>query len=266
MADQNIVTNIVATADFSSLITDINKATTSLANLQQQLNTSNKTLAVQAAKISSTFAETLRSTGQFSTHFVSLSSDVDRFGKNLDGGKLKLKQYFQTFQEHTKTSGGLIRQLAQQQVAMQNAILQPLGKNAQGLMQFNVQVPQGLDTIKNKTAIARQELQILNKVVQDGGVQLINWGKNTQWAGRQLTVGLTLPLAAFGKAAADAFKLADQELVRLTKVYGGLSQTSTAELSQVRKQVSQTERRGPRCAGDHRKLRADERREGRRRP
>lgn len=240
MADQNIVTNIVATADFSSLITDINRATTSLANLQQQLNTSNKTLAVQAAKISSTFAETLRSTGQFSTHFVSLSSDVDRFGKNLDGGKLKLKQYFQTFQEHTKTSGGLIRQLAQQQVAMQNAILQPLGKNAQGLMQFNVQVPQGLDTIKNKTAIARQELQILNKVVQDGGVQLINWGKNTQWAGRQLTVGLTLPLAAFGKAAADAFAQADAELVRLTKVYGGLAQTSARELGQVRTDVSNT--------------------------
>ena len=40
-----------------------------------------------------TFAETLRSTGQFSTHFVSLTSDVEKFGKNLDGGKLKLRQY-----------------------------------------------------------------------------------------------------------------------------------------------------------------------------
>ena len=39
---------------------------------------------------------------------------------------------------------------------------------------------------------------------------MINWGKNTQWAGRQLTVGLTVPLAAFGKAAADA--LADTDL------------------------------------------------------
>jgi TP901 family phage tail tape measure protein len=155
---------------------------------------------------------------------------------------MKLKQYFQTFNQHTKTQGGLIRDLAKQQVALQNAIIQPMGKNAQGLMQYSVHIPQGLDAIKNKTAIARQELQIMNKVVQDGGVQLINWGKNTQWAGRQLTVGLTVPLAAFGKAAADAFRAADAELVRLTKVYGGVAATSAAELGKVRKEVTETAR------------------------
>jgi TP901 family phage tail tape measure protein len=153
---------------------------------------------------------------------------------------MKLKQYFQTFSEHTRTQGGLIRDLAKQQVALQNAIIQPMGKNAQGLMQYSVHIPQGLDAVKNKTALARQELQIMNKVVQDGGVQLINWGKNTQWAGRQLTVGLTVPLAAFGKAAADAFRMADAELVRLTKVYGGVAATSAADLEKVRREVTQT--------------------------
>ncbi|NDB62230.1 phage tail tape measure protein, partial [bacterium] len=70
--------------------------------------------------------------------------------------------------------------------------------------------------------------------------QLINWGKNTQWAGRQLTVGLTVPIVAFGKAAADAFRMADQELVRLTKVYGGVAATSTTELRKIRQEVSLT--------------------------
>jgi TP901 family phage tail tape measure protein len=107
-------------------------------------------------------------------------------------------------------------------------------------MQFNVHVPRGLNEVKNKTAIARQELQVMNKVIQDGAGQLINWGKNTQWAGRQLTVGLTVPLAAFGKAAADAFRQADEELVRLTKVYGDVAGTSAAELSKVRAEVSAT--------------------------
>ncbi len=107
-------------------------------------------------------------------------------------------------------------------------------------MQFNVHVPRGLDEIKNKTAIVRQEMQILNKVIQDGATGLINWGKNTQWAGRQLTVGLTVPLAAFGKAAADAFRMADAELVRLTKVYGGVAATSAEELGKVRREVTQT--------------------------
>ncbi len=70
--------------------------------------------------------------------------------------------------------------------------------------------------------------------------QMWNWGKNTQWAGRQLTVGLTVPLIAFGAQAAKAFREADQELVRLTKVYGDTAGTSAAELGRVRKEVSAT--------------------------
>jgi TP901 family phage tail tape measure protein len=240
MADEKIVTNIVATSDFSGLIADVQRTTAALSKLQQELNLSNKTLAAQAGQIQKAFGETLRSTGQFTTHFVTVGSEVETFGKRLDAGKLKLRDYFQTWQTHTKTSGGLIRDLAKQQVTLQQAIVQPLGKSADGLMKFNVNVANGLDEVKNRTAIARKEMQIYNKVIQDGGVQLINWGKNTQWAGRQLTVGLTVPLAAFGAAAAKAFKEADQELVRLQKVYGGLSATSTQELAKVRKDVSDT--------------------------
>jgi len=240
MADENIVTNIVANADFSGLIADVNKVAASLSKLQAQIIQSDARLASQVATMNRSFGENLRRTGQFATHFVTLTSDVEKFGTNLDRGQMKLKQYLQTFSEHTRTQGGLIRDLAKQQVALQNAIIQPMGKNAQGLMQYSVHIPQGLDAVKNKTALARQELQIMNKVVQDGGVQLINWGKNTQWAGRQLTVGLTVPLAAFGKAAADAFRMADAELVRLTKVYGGVAATSAADLEKVRREVTQT--------------------------
>jgi TP901 family phage tail tape measure protein len=242
MADETISTRIVANADFSSLIADVHKVTASLSKLQEQLANSNKMMANQIAVMNRSFADTIRSTGQFSTHFVSLQSDVEKFGKNLDGGKLKLNQYFNTFRDQARTSGGLIRDLAKQQVALQNSVLQPLGRNAQGLMQFNVHVPRGLDEVKNKAAIARQELQIMNKVIQDGATGLINWGKNTQWAGRQLTVGLTVPLVAFGAQAAKAFREADQELVRLTKVYGDVAGTSAAELGRVRDEVSATAR------------------------
>ena len=242
MADENIVTNIVANADFSGLIADVNKVTASLSKLQAQIIASDAKLANQVSVMNRSFGENLRRTGQFATHFVTLTSDVEKFGKNLDSGQLKLKNYFQTFQQHTKTQGGLIRELAKQQVALQNAIVQPLGKNAQGLMQYSVHIPQGLDAVKNKTALARQELQIMNKVIQDGGVQLINWGKNTQWAGRQLTVGLTVPLAAFGMAAAKSFREADAELTRLTKVYGGVAATSSADLAKIRTEVSATAR------------------------
>ena len=240
MADENIVTNIVAKSDFSNLISDLNKVSFSLTKLQDQLVATNKTLAAQVGVMNRSFADTLRSTGQYSTHFVSLTSDVDKFGMQLERGQLKLGKFFQVYNQHAKTNGGLIRDLAKQQVQLQSAILQPLGKNAEGLMQYNVHIPKGLDLVKNKAAIAKQELMIMNKVVQEGANQLINWGKNTQWAGRQLTVGLTVPLAAFGKASADAFRQADEQLVRLTKVYGGVAQVSSQELGKVREDVSRT--------------------------
>ena len=242
MADEQIVTNIVATSDFSNLIVDLNKVSSALTKLQDKLQATNKTLAAQVAVMNRSFADTIRSTGQFSTHFVSLTSDVDKFGQQLDKGQMKLGQFFRTYAAHAKTNGGLVRDLAKQQVQLQNSVLQPLGRNAEGLMQYNVHIPRGLDVVKNKTAIARQELMIMNKMVQEGANSLINWGKNTQWAGRQLTVGLTVPIAAFGKASADAFRSADEQLVRLTKVYGGISQTSSSELLKVRKDVVDTAR------------------------
>ena len=240
MAEENIITNITAKADFSDLIKDLNRVTASLSSLQQTVGATNKAISSQIDAINRGFANTIRSTGQFSSHYVSLTSDVEKFGRSLDSGRLKLRDYYRVWQDHTRTSGGLIRDLSKQQVQLQNAILQPLGRNAQGLMQFNVHVPRGLDLIKNKTALTTQQLQIMNKVVQDGAVQLINWGKNTQWAGRQLTVGLTLPLAAFGKAAADAFRTADQELTRLAKVYGDIGGATATELTQIRKDVAAT--------------------------
>jgi TP901 family phage tail tape measure protein len=240
MADNLITTNITAHADFTSLRTQLAAVTAQLVKLQETTAGTNAKLANQIAVMNKSFAETMRSTGQFSSHFVSLSSDVDKFGKNLDRGRLKLNDYYNAWNGHTKKTSNLIKDLAKQQVMLQQAIVQPVGKNAQGLMQYNVMVAKGLDEVKNKMALARQEAAIMNKVMLDGSNQLINWGKNTQWAGRQLTVGLTVPLAAFGMAAQKAFKEADQELVRLTKVYGGLSAVSSQELAKVRKDVSNT--------------------------
>ena len=242
MADNLITTNITANADFTGLRTQLAATTAQLIKLQETTAGTNAKLANQIAVMNKAFATTLTSTGQFSQHFVSLTSDVEKFGKNLDRGRLKLSDYYNAWNGHTKKTSTLIRDLAKQQVMLQQAIVQPVGKNAQGLMQYNVMVAKGLDEVKNKMAIATQQAAIMNKVMSDGATQLINWGKNTQWAGRQLTVGLTVPLAAFGMAAQKAFRDADAELVRLTKVYGGLSATSAAELAKVRKDVSDTAR------------------------
>ena len=240
MADEQIVTSIVAKADLSSLVSEVHRASASLQQLQRELLASNKAISSSTKLANNLFRDTLTGSGQFSSHFVNLNSDVDKFGKNLDAGRLKLKNYFQTFREHATTQKGMIRELAKEQVMLQNSVLQPLGRNAQGLMQYNVMIPRGLDAVKNSAQLARMEMQIMNRALSEGAGSLINWGKNTQWAGRQLTVGLTVPLTMFGSAAGKAFREADQELVRLTKVYGGLAATSATDLKAIREEVVQT--------------------------
>ncbi len=240
MADEQIVTSIVAKADLSSLVSEVHRASSSLQQLQRELLASNRAISASTKLANNLFRDTLTGSGQFSSHFVNLNSDVDKFGKNLDSGRLKLKNYFQTFREHATTQKGMIRELAKEQVMLQNSVLQPLGRNAQGLMQYNVMIPRGLDAVKNSAQLARMELQIMNRALSEGAGSLINWGKNTQWAGRQLTVGLTVPLTMFGAAAGKAFREADQELVRLTKVYGGLAATSATDLKAIREEVIQT--------------------------
>ena len=240
MADEQIVTSIVAKADLSSLVSEVHRASSSLQQLQRELLASNRAISASTKLANNLFRDTLTGSGQFSSHFVNLNSDVDKFGKNLDAGRLKLKNYFQTFREHATTQKGMIRELAKEQVMLQNSVLQPLGRNAQGLMQYNVMIPRGLDAVKNSAQLARMELQIMNRALSEGAGSLINWGKNTQWAGRQLTVGLTVPLTMFGAAAGKAFREADQELVRLTKVYGGLAATSATDLKAIREEVIQT--------------------------
>jgi TP901 family phage tail tape measure protein len=221
-------------------VSEVHRASSSLQQLQRELLASNRAISASTKLANNLFRDTLTGSGQFSSHFVNLNSDVDKFGKNLDSGRLKLKNYFQTFREHATTQKGMIRELAKEQVMLQNSVLQPLGRNAQGLMQYNVMIPRGLDAVKNSAQLARMELQIMNRALSEGAGSLINWGKNTQWAGRQLTVGLTVPLTMFGAAAGKAFREADQELVRLTKVYGGLAATSAADLKAIREEVVQT--------------------------
>jgi TP901 family phage tail tape measure protein len=70
-----------------------------------------------------------------------------------------------------------------------------------------------------------QRQQILNKLLADGSVKLLNFGKNTQWAGRQLMVGFTIPLAMFAASAIKSFKEIETQALRFKKVYGELFTT-----------------------------------------
>jgi TP901 family phage tail tape measure protein len=73
-----------------------------------------------------------------------------------------------------------------------------------------------------KVQIAAQKQALFNQLMKQGSTNLLNFGKNTQWAGRQLMVGFTLPLMAVGTAATKAFMDMEAQALRFRKVYGDL--------------------------------------------
>ena len=231
-------TEFKATADFGQLISEANRAVAALSKLRNESSKGNMNIAADFAAANNQFRQAVTATGLFTASMVDVTSNTQRFGKSLDQGKLKLKDYFTTWRDYSRGTAGDIRKLAQEQVRMQQSVVQSLGRDMSGASKAMVITPTGIDAVANAGRIASQELSIYNKVLKDGATSLINWGKNTQWAGRQLTVGLTVPLTIFGKAAADAFKQADMELTRLTKVYGGAAGSSAEELASVRDNVS----------------------------
>ena len=123
-------------------------------------------------------------------------------------------QYFKYAGASTKTFGKLfksefntIEKVARERVkTLQTQYIQ-LGRDASGAMKAIAVRPLVLDmeNLGTKTAMAAQKQQILNQLLKQGSTNMLNWGKNTQWAGRQLMVGFTIPLTMAGTAAAKAF-------------------------------------------------------------
>ena len=77
---------------------------------------------------------------------------------------------------------------------------------------FDVQ-GRGWDNIRTKAGF-------YNEVLKSVSTQTVNWGKNTQWAGRQLMAGITYPLVMAGGLMAKTAYDVDKALTQIVKVYG----------------------------------------------
>ena len=76
-------------------------------------------------------------------------------------------------------------------------------------------------------SVMRMRIGLTTAALNASSASMIKWGKNTQWAGRQLMVGFTVPLMAFGAVAGTMAYQVDKELTRIAKVYDTVA-TSTA--------------------------------------
>jgi TP901 family phage tail tape measure protein len=230
--------NIVALGDFSSVNAQIKSLQEQVLLLQKNMAgvgvSSN--FAKELTSVNAAFRQTMLSTGQFTAATVKMTSETEKFGQALVTGKLKLTEYYNIIKQKNSEAVTQMKALAVEQTKLQNSIVMN-DPSKQGIL--SVYTPTQIDKVANATKIAAHEANLYAIAVKKGSEQLITWGKNTQWAGRQLTVGMSVPLMIFGQQATKVFTDVNNELVRLQKVYGtGLVQPSKQALDAIKSQVT----------------------------
>jgi len=233
----NIQLKIVALGDFTSVNAQIKALQTQVESLQKSIAGVglNANLNSQLKNIQTEFSNALLSSGNFTKQTVQLTSETQKFGQALQSGKLSLGQYFGIITGRSAEAQKAVGALAVEQVKLNNSIVQA-DITKQGV--YSVYTPTKINEISKATEIAAAKQNIYNLAVKEGSTQLINFGKNTQWAGRQLTVGLAMPAILFGSQAVAAFKSVNTELTRLQRLYGeGLTPPSQTQITQISSQV-----------------------------
>jgi TP901 family phage tail tape measure protein len=232
-------------ADTKGSEKNIASLTRQLYSLNQQITATGGSLGKNLANnLNTDFTRQLKSMQGFTTQVVALETQGMRLGKTIEANNLSMSKQNSLLRDYRAGAvgaRGAITELAKEQVRMSKSVV-TMFDDGTGRKMARVTTPSGLDMSKqaNVTKVANQEMQIYNRLLQQNAQEIVNWGKNTQWAGRQIMVGMTIPIVMFGQAAKETFIEVDQQLTRLAKVYGAtLSGTNKGATDAIKKETSQ---------------------------
>ncbi len=217
---------------------DTSGALSELKNLQRQISQFHSSIAKSSASatiaqrnLQQEFINSINSTGQFAARMQTIRTSAESFTNSLEKNKFSMREYFRygiasskTFGKVFQTEFETINKVAEERVKKLQTQYIKMGRDASGAMKAIAVTPLALDMqdLGTKTQIAAQRQQIFNQLLSQGTTNLVNFGKNTQWAGRQLMVGFTIPLSIFGTTAAKAFMDLEKQVIRFKRVYGDL--------------------------------------------
>ena len=229
----NINAQFNYSANFGPVIGQMQKLTAEANILNNTLQNLDKQSVGLKSNLAGAFASDIGKIGGWNAKMVELTDSVDQFGQSLLKQKLTLKQYAQeAIGAFSKSSNA--HKLAVREVSREMSQLVNLGKGMDGKQMGMMITPAtiNLKDFNTQLAVSQKQWSIFNNLVQDGTTHLINFGKNTQWAGRQITVGLTVPLTIYGNTVSKIFREVDAELTRFKKVYGSDLGSTSAEVTE----------------------------------
>ena len=236
MSDVN--SNININFNTAAALAQLRTLQAGLSKFHQTLAEGNLAAANAQKGLNAQLLQSVGATGKFSASQVKVAGSTLAFTSALEKNKLSLREYYRyTMAAATANTRVMGKAFAQEREiinrarrdrvkALQSQYIQ-MNKSNAGFMDAIKIMPKSLAMANGKftelgTRIqyAAQRQQFLNQLLRQGSTQLLNFGKNTQWAGRQLMVGLTMPLALFGAAASKTFRELEKEIVKFKRVYG----------------------------------------------
>lgn len=225
---------IIGSADFAPLTKQIAGVNAAVDSLNLKLKSLGASLKASEVKALSTALESAaKASGQFTVETVKLSSSAQHLGERIQKNNTTWRD-FKFALKDVNDESTLYNKLAQRQVAMSGSLTKVTGDLVTVFTAHRVNMA---DSAKRSEVFA-EALKAQNAVLQQGATKIINWGKNMQWAGRQLTAGLAMPIVMLGSQLAKMYNDVDKNLTNLAKVYGvGLEKPTQAMLDSVRKEV-----------------------------
>jgi hypothetical protein len=243
MAD--IESNIKVNIDTSDALAQLKLLQQQISAFQQAMRNAGQANAQAAAAMQQNLVNSINATGKFRANIQTIKTSAESFTEALEKNKMSIGEYFRYAGGASKTFGKLfksefatIQQVAEERVKLIQTQFIKLGRDANGAVKAIAIKPLALDmdSLAVKTQMAAQRQQLFNQLMKQGSTQLLNFGKNTQWAGRQLMVGFTVPLTMMGAAAAKAYMQIEQASIKFKRVYGDMN-TTAAETGKMVKQV-----------------------------
>ena len=229
MADVNA--NIGVNIDASDALAQLKQLQRQISQFHSSIQKSSEQAALAQRNLQKNFLNSINSISGFSAELRTVRTTAESFTNSLEKNKFGLGEYFRYAGASTKTFGKLftnefntIEKVATERVKTLQTQYVKMGRDASGAMQAIAIRPTILDMndLSTRTQIAAQKQALFNQLVKQGSTNLLNFGKNTQWAGRQLMVGFTLPLATLGTVAVKTFMEMEAQVIKFRKVYGDL--------------------------------------------
>jgi TP901 family phage tail tape measure protein len=229
MSDVNA--NISVNIDTSAALGELKNLQRQISQFHNQIAKSSASAAIAQKNLQQEFINSINSTGQFAARMQTIKTSAESFTNSLEKNKFSMREYFRygvasskTFGKVFRTEFDTINKVAEERVRKLQTQYIKMGRDASGAMKAIAVTPLALDmqNLGTKTMMAAQKQQLFNQLLAQGTTNLVNFGKNTQWAGRQLMVGFTIPLSIFGTTAAKAFMDLEKQVIRFKRVYGDL--------------------------------------------